>query len=141
MGKNIFVSSDTKTREQVLRVLYRIQLRIINIKPWLGIEASKRLVCEDWDWLAIMQWLQDNGFVKHNPVRPPLKAFAEWLRENNVQQRNAHYSAYELSLAYRHIGGARYPWIGVKCDSGLIRRWLILYKELTTLLLEESATN
>ena len=141
MGNYIFVSNDTETREQVLRVLNRMQRRAINIKPWLGFDARIWLVCEDWDWLAVMQWLQDNGLVKQNPVRPPLKAFAEWLRENSVPQQHAHYSAYELSLAYRRIGGARYPWTEVKHDLGMIRRWRILYNDLTKLLLEESATN
>jgi len=131
MEKSIFKSSDEKTREQVLRVLNRIQSRRIKAYIWL--------IYEDWDWLAVLQWLQDNGLLKSNPKRPPLKAFERWLRENNVPQRHTHYSAYELSLAHRRIEGARYPWNEVKHDQGMIRRWRCLYKDLTKLFFEEVA--
>lgn len=139
MGTFIFRSTDQKTKEQLLAVLTRMQNRSIDITQWLGFPGQTLLVCEDWDWLAVMQWMQDNGFVKQNPVRPPLKAFEDWLHENDVPQRKAHYSAYEMSLAHRRINGARYPWNEVKHDLGMIRRWRILYKDLTRLLLEESA--
>ena len=139
MGKFIFLSKDNERTEQLLAVLTRMQNRSIDITQWLGFPGQTLLVCEDWDWLAVLQWLQDNGFVKQNPVRPPLKPFEDWLRENNVPQRNAHYSAYEMSLAHRRIFGARYPWNEVQHDLGMIRRWRILYNDLTRLFNEETA--
>lgn len=139
MGKFIFLSKDTETKEQVLQVLNLVQRRLINIKPWVGYDQTLHLVYEDWDWLVVMQWLQDNGLLKSNPKRPPLKAFEQWLRENTVPQLHTHYSAYELSLAVRRIGGAHYPWKEVKVDLGMIRRWRVLYRYLTKLMQEESA--
>lgn len=139
MGTKILLSNDKKRKEQLLVVLNRMQNRSIDITSWLGFPGRIMLVCEDWDWLAVLQWLQDNGLMKQNPMRPPLKAFEEWLRDNNVPQRKAHYSAYEMSLAHRHINGARYPWNEVQCDPGMIRRWRILYNDLTRLFNEESA--
>ena len=129
MGNYIFLSKDTETMEQTLRVLTRIQQFYINDE--LG---RMWLVCEDWDWLAILQWLQDNGLFKNNPKRPPLKAFENWLNENNVPHVRAHYTAYEMSLAHRRIGGARYPWNDVNVDLGMIRRWRIMYYQLSRLL-------
>lgn len=134
MGNYIFLSKDTETKEKVLQVLNLVQSRLINIKPWVGYDQTLDLVYEDWDWLVVMQWLQDNGLLKSNPMRPPLTAFEQWLRENYVPQYRTHYSAYELSLAHRHIGGARYPWSEVKNDLGMIRRWRILYNDLTRLM-------
>ncbi len=130
----IFLSKDTKTREQVLQVLTRIQRFYINHE--LG---HLWLVWENWDWLAIMQWLQDNGILKNNPKRPPLKAFEEWLNENNVPHVRCNYTAYELSLAHRRIDGARHPWDEVQVDLGMISRWRVLYRYLTKLMQEESA--
>lgn len=134
MGTFIFLSKDTETKEQVLQVLTRIQR--FYIKHDLG---QLWLVWENWDWLVIMQWLQDNGLFKNNPMRPPLKAFEEWLNENNVPHVRCKYTAYELSLAHRRIGGARYPWNEVKVDLGMIWRWRVLYRYLTILMQEESA--
>ena len=116
-------------KEQTLQVLTRIQRFYINDE--LG---RIRLVCEDWDWLAILQWLQDNGLFKNNPMRPPLKAFENWLNENNVPHVRANYTAYEMSLVHRRIGGARYPWNEVTVDPGMIWRWRIIYDQLSKLL-------
>lgn len=128
MGKFIFLSKDTEKKEQVLQVLTNVQRCIFEEE--LG---RYPLVCEDWDWLVIMQWLQDNGLFKNNPMRPPLKAFENWLNENNVPHVRAHYTAYEMSLAHRRIGGARYPWNEVMVDRGMIRRWRKLYTRLSKL--------
>ncbi len=128
MGNYIFLSKDTEKKEQTLRVLIYIQ------RYYFDEELGRMwLVCEDWDWLAIMQWLQDNGLLKINPKRPPFKAFEKWLSENNVPQIRTHYTAYEMSLAYRRIRGARYPWDEVLVDRGMIRRWCRVYARLSNL--------
>ena len=129
------ISSEEK--EQMLQVLTRIQR--FYVKDELG---RMWLVWEAWDWLAIMQWLQDNGLFTNNPKRPPLKAFVTWLKANSVPCIQAHYNAYEMSLAHRRIDGARYPWDKVKVEPGMIRRWRILYNQLSRLrvLPEDSAT-
>ena len=112
--------------ETITEVLTRIQLRRVPDRYWL--------VCEEWDWLAIMQCLQDNGWFKTNPRRPPFAAFERWLQDMNIPVIGAPYSAYEMSLAYRRIEGAHYPWTEVTVDPGMIRRWRILYKDLAQLL-------
>lgn len=126
MGQDFSETARTGKTETVTEVLRRIQLRRIPNRYWL--------VCEEWDWLAILQCLQDNGLFKSNPSRPPFAAFERWLREMNVPEIGARYSAYEMSLAYRRIGGAHYPWTEVTVDLGMIRRWRVLYKDLTQLL-------
>lgn len=129
MGKSKNDSAiSSEGKEQTLQVLTRIQRFYINDEF-----GSIWLVYEDWDWLAILQWLQDNGLFKNNPTRPPFKAFENWLNENNVPHIRAHYTAYEMSLAHRRIGGARYPWNEVTVDLGMIRRWRILYNQLSEL--------
>lgn len=136
MKAYIFLGNE-KQKERVLQVLTSIQAFGFRNIPRIDPQTWIWLMYEDWDWLAVMQWLQDNGLLKNNPKRPPLKAFEQWLCENNVPQLHTHYSAYKMSLAHRCIEGARYPWKNVtKHDTGLVWRWRYLYDEMTQLMSE-----
>lgn len=140
MRTNIFFTANREKEEQVLKEFIHVQNRVFPLKEWLGFESKNRLVCEPWDWLVMLQWLQDHGLVKSKPYRPPFKAFECWLRENEMPEIKIHCSTHELSLAHRHIHGARYPWLEVQRDRGLINRWRILYDDLTKLIPEQVDT-
>ena len=76
-------ASDAGITDEALReVLHKVQWMRKIVKT----DIKVFLVTEDWDWLVIMQCLQDHGLFKLNPKRPPLKAFEEWVRENKVPQ-------------------------------------------------------
>ena len=96
------------------------------------------LVWEDWDWLVVLQCMQDHGLFKSNPKRPPLGAVIQWLEEHNIPQHLAHASVYEMSLANRNIRNARYPWADVAWEPHVLHRWRILYRHLSKMLLEIS---
>lgn len=135
--KNSFFLSNDSEKEQVLQVLNKVQTRAISIKPWCKeMEGEIRLLSEEGDWLVLLQWLQDKGFVQINPVRPPFMAFERWLRENEVTVFHIPYSAYRMSLAHRLVDGARYPWTTFKRQGymGMIKRWCFLYEDLSRLM-------
>lgn len=135
MRNNYFIA-DREKEEQVLKEFIHVQNRVYSLKEWMGLDLKDRLVCEPWDWLVMLQWLQDHGLFKNNPTRPPLKAFERWLHENNMPEIRVKCTTHELSLAHRAINGARYPWTEIKRDPGLINRWRILYDDLTKLISE-----
>ena len=95
------------------------------------------LVWDEKDWLVIMQCLQDHGLFKSNPKRPPLKAFEEWVRENQVPQLLTFCDAEEMSLASENLNGARYPWKGVTWKPSILVRWRALYRILSNKLMEK----
>jgi len=92
------------------------------------------LMVEDWDWLVVLQCLQDHGLFKSNPKRPPLSAFAAWVNQHNIQQRLAHCSVREMSTANTGIRNARYPWTGITWEPNVLVRWRLLYRTLDTML-------
>lgn len=94
------------------------------------------LMCEHWDWLVVLQCMQDHNLFKSNPKRPPLAAFDQWLHEHNVPQLLAHCSVYEMSLASRNLRNARYPWAGVTWEPYVLDRWRVLYRTLSKQLAE-----
>ena len=94
------------------------------------------LVWEDWDWLVVLQCLQDHGLFKSNPKRPPLGAFVVWLHGQDVVEKRTHCSMREMSLANIGIRGARYPWADVHWESHVVARWRVLYRTLSRLLEE-----
>jgi len=94
------------------------------------------LISEDWDWLVVLQCMQDHGLFKSNPKRPPLGAFVLWLRENKVPQYLAKCSMREMSLANTGIRNARYPWANVMWEPAMLRRWRLLYRHLDKMLAE-----
>ena len=132
MQTNQNKSAQSRTYATVLEVLEVIQR--------MYIPDYNFLICEDWDWLVVLQCMQAHGLYKSNPKRPPLKDFVEWLRSNSVPQYLAHYSVYEMSLASRNIRGARFPWAGVMWEPHVLKRWRHLYRKLDKMLTDLEAT-
>jgi len=112
--------------ETLNQVLVRIQR--------MHIPSRNFLMCEDWDWLVVLQCLQDHNLFKSNPKRPPLTAFVVWLRNRNIPQYYAKCSMREMSLANTGIRNARYPWTDVTWEPSVLRRWRWLYQELDKML-------
>ena len=94
------------------------------------------LVTEDWDWLVVLQCMQDHNLFKSNPQRPPLSAFVRWMRTQNVPQVLAHCSMRKMSYANNMINGMRYPWAGVTWEPYVLKRWRVLYRTLSKMLYE-----
>ena len=116
------------TQEQVLvAILTRIQRMHTE---WYT------LMTEHWDWLVVLQCMQDHGLFKSNPKRPPLAAFEQWLHEHDVPQLLAKCSVYEMSLASRALRGARYPWANATWEPYVLARWRVLYRTLDSMLHE-----
>lgn len=120
-------SGNSETLDQVLECIQRMY-----------VPERFYLVWEDWDWLVVLQCMQDHSLFKSNPKRPPLGAFIHWLEEHNIPQHLAHASVYEMSLANRNIRNARYPWVDVAWEPHVLHRWRILYRHLSKMLLEIS---
>ena len=116
-------SGMTESLEQVLEHIQRMY-----------IIGRNHLICEDWDWLVVLQCMQDNNLFKSNPKRPPLSAFVIWLREHQIPQYRAKYSMREMSLANTGIRSARYPWVDVTWEPNVLSRWRVLYRHLDMML-------
>ena len=120
----------TNQNESVQSRTYATVLEVLEVIQRMYIPDYNFLMCEDWDWLIVLQCMQAHGLFKSNPKRPPLKDFVEWLRSNNVPQYLAQYSVYEMSLASRHIREVRFPWAGVMWEPYVLKRWRHLYRQL-----------
>jgi len=94
------------------------------------------LVWEDWDWLVVLQCMQDHQLFKANPKRPPFTEFEQWLEQNNVPQLLAHCSERNLRYVNKKIRGARYPWKDVVWEPHVLRRWRVLYRTLDKMFIE-----
>ena len=94
------------------------------------------LVWEDWDWIVVLQCMQDHGLFKSNPKRPPFMAFEQWLERNNVPQLLAHCSERNLRYVNKKIRGARYPWKDVAWEPHVLKRWRVLYRTLDKMFTE-----
>ncbi len=92
------------------------------------------LMSEHWDWLVVLQCLQDHNLFKSNPKQPPLTEFVAWLDGQQVPQMLAHASVRTMSYANNHIHGARYPWNDITWNRNVIERWKKLYETLDFLL-------
>lgn len=92
------------------------------------------LVEHDWDWLVVLQCMQDNGLFKSNPERPPFAEFARWMEEQHVPCFIARCKARKMSDANKLINGARYPWNDVDWNPHVLNRWRDLYYNLDKLL-------
>ena len=121
------------TQEQVLvAILTRLQ----------GMHTEwYTLMTEHWDWLVVLQCMQDHGFFKTNPTRPPFAAFEQWLRHHDVLQLRAHCSVRNLTYVNNKIAGARYPWTDVTWEPYVIERWRVTYYNLAKMLKELQDTN
>jgi len=113
-------SGKTESLEEVLTRMQRMWVR-----------DRFYLMCEDWDWLVVLQCMQDHRLFKSNPQRPPFAAFSKWLTEHNIPQHLAHCSVRTMSYANNMIDGARYPWTGVEWQPHVLKRWKILYRHLS----------
>lgn len=94
------------------------------------------LMADHYDWLVVMQCLQDNHLFPTNAQRQPFSAFEKWIREKNVHQRLAKCSMRNISYANNKIRGARYPWADVAWEPAVLRRWRVLYRTLNSMLQE-----
>ena len=117
--------------ETLTEVLERIQ------RMWVRDQFI--LMGEDWDWLVVLQCLQDHHLFKSNLQRPPLSAFVKWMHALDVKEELAHCSMRKMSYANNMINGARYPWTGVKWEPYVLQRWRVLYDTLNRLLYEMEA--
>ena len=129
MNHNQGTSAPSGQQQQIPNVLNRLQHC-----TWGRYHTY--LVWEDWDWLVVLQCLQDHGLFKSNPQRPPLGAFVVWLHGLNVAEKRTHCSMREMSLANTGIRNARYPWADVAWEPYVLHRWRILYRTLDKLLTE-----
>ena len=121
--------SQTATQDQnLVAVLTRIQR--------MHVPERYFLMWEHWDWLVVLQCMQDHGLFKSNPKRPPLAAFEQWLHEHDVPQLLAKCPVYEMSLASRALRGARYPWANATWEPYVLARWRVLYRTLDSMLHE-----
>ena len=117
---------DASEMTPLTRTLTRIQICYI--------PDSTFLIWEDWDWFVVLQCLQDHHLFKSNPKRPPIKAFVQWLNDNGVPQLRTHFNPYQLSLASRQLRDERFPWSKTACNPSILRRWRVLYKQLSNML-------
>ena len=119
------VSATTTTDERTVEMLTCIQRWTYK---WY------RLICEHYDWLVVMQCMQDHGLFKSNQKRPPLAEFVRWLESHQVPCVLTQYSTYHLSMAQRAIRDARYPWTEVMWEPNIVKRWRVLYQFLDAIL-------
>ena len=92
------------------------------------------LMSEHWDWLVVLQCMQDHGLFKSNKKRPPFAAFEQWLSQQHVPQHIAHCSVRNLTYANKMIAGARYPWTNVAWEPHVLKRWRVTYAALAKML-------
>lgn len=117
------------TQEQVLKIiLERIQRRRKRDRFFL--------MMEDWDWLVVLECMQDHRLFERKPQRMPLTAFVQWIEQNAIPQYGTVCSVYEMSMACRELKGARYPWIDSHWQPHVLERWRYLYQHLDKMLTE-----
>lgn len=123
-------SGKTETLTEVLERIQRMRVKraILN--------NACPLIIEDWDWLVVLQCLQDHNLFKSNPKRPPLLSFELWMREHNIPQYATKCTMRSMSRANNHIAGARYPWTDVTWEPHILQRWRKLYCTLSKMLYE-----
>ena len=131
MTTNQIDSARSAKTESLTEVLEHIQ------RMW--VRDRFILMGEDWDWLVVLQCLQDHHLFKTNPQRPPLSEFERWLHAHGVKEELAHCAMRKMSYANNMIGGARYPWTDVTWEPYVLVRWRVLYQTLSRLLYEMDA--
>ena len=121
-------SGKTETLTEVLERIQRMRVKraILN--------NACPLIIEDWDWLVVLQCLQDHNLFKSNPKRMPFLSFEVWMHENNIPMHHTKCTMRSMSRANNHIGGARYPWAGVQWEPHILARWRGLYRQLDKML-------
>ena len=120
---------DARITDEALReVLHKVQWMRKIVKT----DIKVFLVTEDWDWLVIMECLQDHGIFKVNPERMPFRAFEDWMQ--CMPQYLSECNARKMGHAYNLLSGARYPWKDVDWYPCVLRRWRALYQILDRML-------
>ena len=118
------------TDEQLREVLHHLQRMRKIVKE----DIKVFLVTEDWDWLVIMECLQDHGMFKSCPERMPFTDFETWMQQMPQYLSECH--ARNMGRVYNKLSGARYPWKGVEWYPCVLRRWRALYQILDKMLSE-----
>ena len=123
--KKVSASDAGITDEQLREVLHHLQRMRKIVKE----DIKVFLVTEDWDWLVIMECLQDHGMFKVTPERMPYADFEIWMRQ--MPQYLSECSAIKLARAGRTLHYARYPWNDVDWNPHVLVRWRALYRILS----------
>ena len=76
---------------------------------------------------------------KKNPERPPFAEFAHWV-DANVSLYLTDCSRPAMSVAYKALNGARYPWKNTQMSPNILFRWRAMYQILNKLWEEVSST-
>lgn len=122
------------TQDEVLvAILTRIQ------RMRMPVRNDNILMSEHWDWIVVLQCMQDNGLFTVHPQRMPLTEFEIWVREHHVPQMITKCTKRTMSYALTAIHSARYPWTDVVWKTNVLERWRILYRTLNSML--QDATN
>ena len=116
--------------EQLRDVLHHLQRMRKIVKE----DIKVFLVTEDWDWLVIMECLQDHGMFKSYTERMPFTDFEIWMRQ--MPQYLSECRARNMGRVYNILSGARYPWRDVDWYPCVLRRWRSLYRILDRMLTE-----
>ena len=129
-AKSVSLKCECVTRvevsdEQLRDVLHHLQRMRKIVKE----DIKVFLVTEDWDWLVIMECLQDHGMFKVNPERMPYAEFETWMQQ--MPQYLSECSAIKLARAGRTLHYARYPWNDVDWNPHVLVRWRALYRILS----------
>ncbi|MBE6324243.1 MAG: hypothetical protein E7074_04585 [Bacteroidales bacterium] len=121
--------------DQLWLVLYRLR------RAHKGAELfDGPLMFEEWDWLVVLQCMQDHGLFLPTNGRQPYARFAAWLIEIQMPENLMPCCAKTLSRTDINLKGARYPWREVTWNPHVLVRWRALYRILDKMLsgLEDS---
>ena len=96
------------------------------------------LFFEPWDWIVVMQCMQDHGYFMPTKERQPYRSFVEWLKQIPLPGNMQKCSAKTLSRIHIELNGARYPWNEVKWKAHVHvhERWCAMYKIFDKMLCE-----
>lgn len=127
---DVFLKEDYASRLETMTQDEKLAIALEHIQIVLT-KNDYFLLWEDWDWLVVLQCLQDHGLFQKNHKRMPLSAFVKKLEELNIRVYVAHYSMRSMSYANAKINNMRYPWDGCKTmPDYIIARWQRLYRLL-----------
>jgi|GEM_PF-2955037 len=119
--------------ERLVAILARIQ--------HMRVPDHYILMSENWDWLVVLQCLQDHGLFKTNPQRPPFTDFNHWCHQANIPEVRTKRKMRTMSHVNSKLKGARYPWTDTKWHPQVLARWRVLYQTLDHMLVVISSHN
>lgn len=94
-------------------------------------ENNDFIIVENTDWLIVLHVLFEQEVIRKG-VRPPYVAFENWIR-TNVTLYNAAPRAERLGAMARRLADAHHPWQSAKAPKNVVRKWQVLYHQLTKL--------